>query len=505
MKQLYKLILSILLCFSMLSCNGAYIDDDTKLTRKELLDDMVRVPRSEDGRLAPPISRSNTPNISKLLVAPPPPPMGNGKLISFSVTEEVPLKDVLVELGRVADIDIEVDPNIEGGIILKVTNKPLNVIVERIAELGSLRYTYQNGILRFVRDVPYSKTYDIDFLIDNDIWGSMENNFGEIVDLYRPAIVSADGSDAIPDPKIFSNKEAGLITVYANDRTQKAVGAYMLELKRNYSAQVLIEAKVVEIRLNKDFQMGIDWKFLQDSPITGITRGLEFTPLGGVVGSTLKTGVFGGDLSATIKALDQFGSTKTISSPRIHAINNQEAELKFVNKLIYFSIERNEQTSVSGGDSTTNVTETATRQEEDVGVILTITPSINLNKNEITLKVVPELKVKIDEVVDPTNEKNLVPVVQTRSVNTSLRINSGNVLVIGGLMTEDNSNNDSGIPFLSSVPVLGYLFKGTERSKDIIETVIFIKATIVRPDGRVNGRDLELYQKYGDGKTDFLY
>lgn len=485
--------------------NESVIDPDTGMTRQELEDTVIHGNKNQNLQTTNLPTRLTPPNISKLLVAPPPPPMGNGELISFAVTEEVPIKDVLIELGRLADVDIEVDPDITGGIILKVSNKPLNVVVKRIADLANLRYTYTNNILSFKKDTPYTKTYNVDFLIDNDVWKTVEDSLNEIIALNNPsssASSTAANTSAANNYKIIINKPAGIITVYANYKTQEAVSAYIEHVKMNYAAQVLIEAKVVEVTLNDRYRMGIDWSFVNEGHggITFNANPEDLSTSGGVNGN-ITTAVFGGNLNAAINALQEFGLTKTLSSPRVHAMNNQKAELKFVNKLIYFSIEKEEEDD--NDNNTTNTTYTSTKQEEDVGVTLSVTPSINMEKNEITLNVVPELKEQVSEVVDPVNELNVVPVIQSKSVQAQLKVKSGNVLVIGGLMSEESTSRDTGIPVLSSIPLVGGLFKSTDREKELKETVIFIKATIIKPDGEVGSYDRQIYNILGN-KDDYM-
>lgn len=499
----------------MTACEKSIIDSDNNLSREEVKESILFNNKNDITVTLP--RKMTAPNISKLLVAPPPPPMGNGELISFATTEEVPIKDVLVELGRLSGVDIEVDPSITGGIILKVTNKPLNVIIQRIAELGNLRYSYSNNIVRFERDTPYTVTYNVDFLIDNEVWSTIDASLNSIIKLGNNPLTAVQQNNPNNDtnntqttyansineePKIIINKPASTITVYANKKTQDAVARYIENVKTNYAAQVLIEAKIVEVDLNDQYKTGIDWSFVNSSGNT--TGELQFgygneggvgTAPGGIQGS-ITTAIFGGNLTAAINALDQFGLTKTLSSPRVHAINNQKSELKFISKLIYFNVEKEEEERYETDMTTT--TYTSTKQEEEVGVILSITPSINLEKNEITMNVVPELKVQVGEVEDPVEPKNIVPVIQSRSVQTTLKIKSGNVLVIGGLMSEEHKNTDTGIPFLSGIPVLGNLFKSTERNKQLTETVIFIKATIVKPNGEVNDYDKTIYDFLGN-------
>ena len=530
MKNFIKTFSFIILCLCLISCNekketieGSIIDPDNNMSRKEFTDLMNGKKSGSSDNINLELSNKQTPpNISKLLVAPPPPPMGNGNLISFSVTEEVPIKDVLIELGRIADLDIEVDPDIQGGIILKVSNKPLDVIVKRIADLAGLKYTYTNGILRFEKDLPYTETYNVDFLIDNDIWGTMESALNEIILLNAPKNINAQVYTAnqpqqqftqsrnanVDSYKIIINKPSSMVTVYANEKTQEAVKKYIEHVKVNYASQVLIEAKVVEVILNDEYQTGIDWNI-----ILGNHGNIDINGLESVVSNGLTANVFKGNLTTAINALQTFGITKTISSPRVHAINNQKSELKFVEKLVYFSVERNEEEDDDNGN--TNITYTSTKQEEETGVTLSITPSINLEKNEITLKVIPDLKVRTDWVQDPgsvyidkkTGElqtiENKVPIIDSRTLETSLKVKSGNILVIGGVMTEDTKNEQGGVPFLSSIPWLGHLFKYTHNKKEIKETVIFIKATIVKPNGEIEDYDKELYKKFGRDRSNY--
>lgn len=475
-------------------CEHRVFDKDTGMSRDEIEQKLIK--SNAKNRKLPITLQTTPPNLSKLMVAPPPPPMGNGELLSFAVTEEVPIKDVLIELGRLADVDIEVDPNITGGIILKVTNKPLDVVAQRIADLAGLRYTYSNNVLRFEKDEPYTVSYDTDFLIDNEIWSTVETALNDILQLNKSSDENAK------EPKLIINKQAGVITIYANQKTQVASTKYIQHIKNNYASQVLIEAKVVEVVLNDSYQAGIDWSFLNsgDGNISFNTNAINQSSLGGV-NANITTAIFGGDLAGAINALETFGVTKTLSSPRIHAMNNQKAELKFVNKLIYFSLEKEEEEDNDNND--TKTTYTSTKQEEEVGVTLAITPSINLKKNEITLNVEPELKSKMGEVADPTNELNKVPIIQSKTIQTSLKVKSGNVLVIGGLMSEESNTTDTGIPILSKIPLLGLLFKSRMRTKELKENVIFIKASIIRPNGSVEPYDLDIHN-FVDTKNNYF-
>jgi general secretion pathway protein D len=553
----FKAVL-FLLIFVFSSCNRGSVDFDSGLTKKDYYDDFVskkNIPSSNSFQTSPL-------NLSKLLVVPPPPPIGNGELISLAITEEVPIRELLNELARKAEIDIELDSNITGGIFLKVTKKPIEFILQRIAEISDLRYTLKDNVLKVEKDLPYTKTYTVDFLIDNEIWASVEGSINEIISIENekiqlasgvPVDATADssqqsqGSDSkksfngLPTQKVFINKQSSMITIYANSKTQKAIEKYLDIAKQNYSAQVLIEAKVVEITLNDSYKMGVDWSnvmskggsFFVDGihTIEGAKKSIENAVISGQISS--------GNLNGTISLLSEFGTANTVSSPRISAINNQKANIDFTNKLVYFKITP----GTTERDDTgviTSTASTAEKVEEEIGVKLNITPAIDLKNNSITLLVTPEMSVEKGEVLDPSialaeascvvnicqgdskipgctdgqikeknglcdlGDANMIPVIEKRTLNTSLKVQSGNVLIIGGLLKEETLTKETGVPFLSSIPLLGILFKSESKEKNITETVIFIKATIVKPNENIKGHNRNLLEKYATNNDDYL-
>ena len=463
----------------------------------------------------------DAPNISKLLASPPPPPIGNGELISFSITEEVPLKDVLIELGRLAEIDIQIDPKIDTGIILKVTEKPINVVIEKICDLANLKYEYNDGILKIERDLPYTRNYQIDVLVDHQLWSDLETSIQYLLDIYpvkQQQSANTIGDVAITpivdnmtdstQQKISINKAANIISVYANSKAQKAIESYIEQAKRNYATQVLIEAKVVEVKLNDEYKAGINWTLTEDTgktttdPSTGESTPIMNTLLNivgaagstsGLVSGTIDKAFGNKNLNVVIDAMQTFGDTKTLSSPRISTLNNQKATLDFVNTIVYFSIEKEEEEDTDGNTTTDY---TSTKQEEEVGVKLEITPTIDLKNNEVILNVKPEMSSLVGYVEDPVTPGNKVPQIQKRTLETSLRIGSGDIMVIGGLMSENTTNSSNGVPFLMSIPLLGNLFKSRSNSKEMTETVIFIKATIVDRDNSLGRRDRQFYKEF---------
>lgn len=491
--------------FPLLSCSQGTIDPvdlSTGTSRKEYRKLLTRDRLKEKQKKASfkkQISKHPIPKISKLIIAPPPPAIGGEKRISFSVTDQAPLKDVLVELGRVANIDIDVDPSISGGVIINAKNKPLKEIIDRIATQGGLRYSFKNGVLYFQSGKSYPKNYHVDYLKDGSVWTDVETNISSLLAITQPN--GAEG-DSTPTASFTSNKSAGIITLYASEKQHRLIEDYLQEVEKYASAQVIIEAKIVEVTLKDEFKTGIAWGrgetdftgggFDGSQPITFITNSL-----------------FGKkNLNLSISALEQFGTTKTLSSPRLHAINNQKAKLNFSDKLVYFQIENNQQVTVTTGSTPANTqTLTSSKQEENVGVELEITPAINLDTREIIMNIKPKVSVKSDDVIDPASPSgidNNVPVIQTREIDTIAKIKSGNIFVIGGLMKETASNSEQGVPFLQRIPILGWLFKSINKDSTITETVIFIKATIVNSSSSASGIDRKLQDSLDPNKRRFF-
>jgi MSHA biogenesis protein MshL len=535
-----KKILSLLLIFPLtlisLSCSqGKFdpFDEQAGLSISNLKDGVMKNVKEEKklAKSEKEKSEAPIPNASKLIMAPPPPAIGGEKTVSFSVTDQVPLKDVLIELGRMAQIDIDLDPNISGGIILNAKNRPLKEIIDRITNLGNLRYSYQNGVLHFEKDTPFIKNYFVDYLSGGSLWTDVETNIAAILKTGTSSSSTSSSSTSDNSDKnsssdktssdknsskteitssFTSNKSAGIISIYATEKQHASVTKYLSDVEKSASAQVLIEAKVVEVKLTDVYKTGVDWTLLgKNGTLTTANGYTAGGPLGYVA-----TGVMNSDLNTSISALETFGSTRTLSSPRLHAINNQKATLNFADKLVYFTVVQS-QSSSSNGSSTSIVatTKTSTKNEEKVGVQLDITPSINLRTNEITMNIRPQLSVRSEWVVDPASPtdnngkvtvENKVPVIQTRDLTTIAKIQSGNVFVIGGLMKESTSDTDSGVPFLGRIPIIGWFFKSVSKDSAITETVIFIKATIVKSGSPADKIDRDMQNKFDTNRRKFF-
>ncbi|MBN8531989.1 MAG: secretin N-terminal domain-containing protein [Alphaproteobacteria bacterium] len=540
------------------------------------------------------------PEVSQILSAPRPPGTGSRQLVTLSVTEDVPLKDVLVELARLANVDLELDPNIKGGIIFSARDKSFDDVIERITQIANLRYSIKNGVLRVERDLPYVTNYNVDFLnidrssksslnvntnvlsstggagssgsssstgsgattsgnfnsgtttaveskYESDLWKSFESGMKSI--LGEPSAIlltqeaKEDGEEAVAtarpaggaegagdtggsaalgkDGFYVVNKQGGLVTVSATSRKHRQVQEYIARLRASAAAQVLIEAKIVEVTLADRYRSGIQWNTLPFAP--NLNAKVQLTGTGADITSPLASSFptnlvalsigRGADIGidAVVNLLSEFGTSRTLSSPRLHAINNQQAVLTFAQNQVYFEIEVQRETN------TTTTTSSAPRdlltvesniKTVPIGIILSMQPSINTETNEVTLSVRPTLSRVTGSKPDPavaflasqvegglSGITNAIPEVEVREIDSILKIRSGEVMVIGGLMEERNESVDTGVPYLSTIPYVGNAFKNRERETSTVEMVILIKATVLA-GGEKDEHDSQLYRNF---------
>ena len=213
----------------------------------------------------------------------------------------------------------------------------------------------------------------------------------------------------------------------------------------------------------------------------------------------------GTDLDGTLQVIESFGTTRTLSSPRLTALNNQQAILTFTENKVYFEVEY-DSTTTSSTSTTTETSISSTIKSVPIGIILALQPSIDTNKQEILMNIRPTISsspsvesdpavalIAAKESVSITSE---IPVIKLQELDTLLRVRSGEVMVIGGLIEQSHDNQESGIPILKSIPLLGYLFKSKAKAVSLKETVIFIKATIIDPSDDVDILDKNFYKTF---------
>ena len=545
----------LLLVISVLLLSGCHIakkiedetpyDPNTHLSRQDYKDNLLKSRgKSKSNELSNNPIKNNL-KFEQMLMAPPKPKLAENKLITLSVTEDVPIKDVIIELARLSNVETQISPDISGNVILIVKDRPFQEVIESIASLTDLKITVEDGILKVTKDVPYILNYDLKFLnfIRNNsssIAISTSTGSDEITtggstnitstttgDLWAAIIVNLSkivGIDAGQDEALSSfvtiNKQAGIVTVNTYDKKHKIVEEYLEEVKLSSSSQVLIEAKIIEVILTDEFRTGIDWSGISDVTNANFTdySSSDSPAFANPFGVILSHNENGGSnsFSATLNVLEQFGTTRTLSSPRITAVNNQQALLSFSENEVYFSVTYDETTTA--GDTPGSTTSISSEvQTTPIGIILSILPSVDLKNNEILMNVRPTITTYLSSVEDPAvsltaatleNDPGItssVPQVAVREMDTVVRIKDGEAIVMGGLIEQKDHLIENGIPVLKDIPFLGYLFKSHAKELEVTETVILLKATIITPNSIIDESDKEFSKQFSTDPRPFFF
>lgn len=314
--------------------------------------------------------------------------------------------------------------------------------------------------------------------------------------------------------KIIANRETGILTIRASQKQHEKIAEFIDMVQNSAKRQVLIEASIVEITLNDEFQAGVDWSRLSKK---GSGDGFSFTqdvisslsPNSSLaIGYKKSTGI--GDLTADISLLQIFGQSKVLSSPKLMVLNSQTAVLKAVENLVYFTITG----SISGGTTTAipggaNVqpirTYTTTPHTIPTGIWMSVTPQINEN-DTVTINVRPTIARKVGDVPDPNPDLNSkdqsiervvsnIPQIQVREMESMLQVESGNTVILGGLMHDSSTKTDTGVPGLMSIANLGNLFKAKRDITKKTELVIFLRPTVIK-NASLNSDELEIFKQY---------
>ncbi len=293
---------------------------------------------------------------------------------------------------------------------------------------------------------------------------------------------------------VISNPEAGIIMVRATGRQHEKVQEFLDHIMRSVRRQVLIEATIVEVNLNQNFQKGIDWQYLQSNNpqlaigAGSITQSIDavtgaLIPVVGpaVVAGQLFTAAFReGGFTSALELLETFGTIKVISSPKLSVLNNQTAILKVVDNRVYFTVRAN----VSQSQFNVVNTFTSTPHTVSIGFVMSVTPQIG-EDDSVLLNLRPTISRTIGPGVrDPnpalTNVVSIIPEIQTREMETLIRVNSGDIAVMGGLMQDSVDNQNATVPGLASLPLIGYLFQNRNNRSSKTELVIFVRPIVIK-------------------------
>lgn len=486
------------------------------------------------------------------------PPEPEAKLDVYSVVVyDVPVQEVLFAMARDASLNLDIHPGISGNITLNAIDQTLPQILARIARQVDIRWNLVRPNLFVEPDTPFFRTYRIDYVniarksvgevnvatsistagpsgvggnsggggsgsdnnsttrvsqeSSNMFWASLVANLHGILGESGGGSTStgaagttdtAAAGPGAPSRVIISNPESGLISVRATSRQHEDIQRFIDLLQARALQQVLIEATVVEVRLKDQYQTGVDWATLgRDGGQYGFIQSLTGINLASPPVSTLTIDKSAGPdaLTSTIRLLEQFGDLKVLSSPKVMVLNNQTAMLKVVDNKVYFTIEVTAGTPATATSAATPAIYTSTVHTVPVGFVMAVTPQVSENE-QVTLNVRPTISRIIGFVNDPSPALaefkifNQVPEVQVREVESILRVASGQIGVLGGLMQDTLDKSTAGLPFIARVPLLGNLFSYRDDSASKTELIIFLRPVVIH-QASLDG-DLRQFRKH---------
>jgi general secretion pathway protein D len=305
---------------------------------------------------------------------------------------------------------------------------------------------------------------------------------------------------------VFANKETGVLIVRATSRQHEKVQEFIDRVMSTAKRQVLIEATIVEVTLSDQYQQGINWSRL----LLG-TKGFTLSQTG-AVGIAATTGALAvsyinptskfGNIAASVQLLEQFGNVKVLSSPQLSVMNNQTASLKVADNNVYFTITSTPATFGTAGTVISPAIYTTTPNSVSVGLTMSVTPQIS-DTDTVTINVRPSISRIISYASDPNPSlanpcgtgvngctipaiHNLIPQIQTREMESIIKVDSGQTVVMGGLIQEGINKQTSEIPLLGRIPILGNLFQNRNDTTTKTELVIFLRPVVIK-DASVNG------------------
>jgi MSHA type pilus biogenesis protein MshL len=299
---------------------------------------------------------------------------------------------------------------------------------------------------------------------------------------------------------IIVNAVSGTVSVLATERQHRLIQQHLDSVTAAAQRQVLIEATIVEVQLSQAYQGGVDWSRISTS------GGIAFSQA--LLGTNLATAPFvalfynqnnqrPNHISLTIKLLEQFGSTRVLSSPKLMALNNQTALLKVVDNIVYFDVQAQTSQAVNAGTLTTATT---TARTVAVGMVMGVTPQIN-DDGRVSITVRPTISRVTRFVQDPNpllataGVRNEVPEIQTREMESVLQIGSGQTVILGGLMQNELRRDRDQLPIAGSDPRVGDLFAFRDERAVKTELVVFLRPTVIS-NPSLESDELRLFQRF---------
>jgi len=433
----------------------------------------------------------------------------DGRKITLNA-ENATLDKILYTISKSAGLNLIIDKDVEKDIpiTLAVKDASLKKVLDIVMNMSGCFYKIEGNILhvkeymqkRFV--IPYIHS-DTSFAtkLGGDILSSATSGSGSsggssgggegisgkyTLDYKSPESMKGFYKQLDENIKLLLSKEGkytlnrftGVLTVYDKKRNIDRISDFLSDMQKVYGRQVLIEAKILEVSLNKSHQLGIDWSLVEHSVFKNgdtlqLTQGLGLA--GDQVGTVTYTKT---NFSAIIDAIDQNGKIETVANPRIRVLNGQSAIISSGRLIPYWEKE----VDTSQGTSTNNIQVTYNRRDVLNGITLGVTPTI-MDNGKIMLNIIPiSSTIEGEKSYQDENGATVAtaPIVNIKEAGTVIYANDNDMVLIGGLMSTKKESSDKSVPFFSKMPLLGNLFKQTNNTNEKRELVILMRIKIIK-------------------------
>ncbi len=402
---------------------------------------------------------------------------------------------------------------------------------------NNMDYEFTNNILKV--SALKTKTFMIDYInavregtahlkastdsspyeTDNGVGDEIEDNAIKAVEKFdfwetisdEITLILNNGTEDYMAVQPIINKNAGLVTVTGTKSQLDRVDRYINGMQSRLKQQVMLDVSVISVDLSNSYSKGVDWSqfklgfdsyidynknnrnILYDSDgkvtasggtVTGnrrnsLSNAFSTTPGDGfIVGAALNFNV-----SGMINFLELTGNTKTISSPKVMTLNNQPAIITVGDVINYVLLESLESTEGTG-----TVSQDVKQYSTFIGVLLYITPTIADN-GEIILRINPslsdfrtyqdELGVTASEGTSMEGARIMAPNTKERKISTVVRVNDGDTVILGGMIEQTKTKDGTSVPILSSIPLIGNIFKSSKDALSVTELVFIITPRLV--------------------------
>ncbi|BCE01138.1 pilus (MSHA type) biogenesis protein MshL [Marinicellulosiphila megalodicopiae] len=425
--------------------------------------------------------------------------------LSFDV-KQMPAAMFFEDLSNSIEMNILVDPSVSQRITLKLDQVSLSSIFNAIEDSYHLdirkhEYGYRvlpNSIQTRIFTINYlniarkgksdtgvssgsisgenTQSSKVETSYNSDFWQELEQTLKMMV--------------SNPSPNsVVVNPQAGMVIVNALTDELKTIEYFLNKTELSSNKQVIIEAKILEVSLSDQYKTGINWNTFA-SQVSQIGSNIfsgnldgNIVPPVSDIGGVFNLNVNAGDFSGILQLLQHQGEVQVLSTPRISTVNNQKAVIK-VGTDEFFVTNVSTNSSDSSDDSASS-TPSLSLTPFFSGIALDVTPQISEN-NEVILHIKPSVTEVVEKtkVISIDNKTYQLPLAfsSIRESDSIIRAQSGEIVILGGLLQNKQNNSQTGLPWFARLPIIGGLFGQTQDVRAKSELVILLKPMVVDAD-----------------------